>query len=153
MAYKDPIRRKEYLKAYRQAHKEYLKAKMKAYYKSNKEYEKSKMKAWKEAHREQLNAYSREYTKSDINEQGELKHNIRKKSRRILKQMKLHIDGYEIHHCFGYKDPSKFIYCSKALHNKIHQLLRDHGIDSSIDHWMHIRDLVNSTDEFWYIKD
>ena len=66
--------------------------------------------------------------------------------------MNLHIDGYEIHHCFGYEDPSKFIYISKSLHSKIHQYLRDNNIDASTDHWMHIRDIVNSTDEFMYIK-
>ena len=74
------------------------------------------------------------------------------KSRYILKKMNLHIDGYEIHHCFGYDDASKFIYISKALHRTIHQFLHDNNIDASTDHWMHIRDLVNSTDEFTYIK-
>lgn len=152
MPYKDPIRRKEYLKAYHQAHKEQLNAKMKAYHQANKEYEKAKMKAWKEIHREEWNAYSKEYTKSDVNVNGQTKESIRKKSRRILKQMNLHIPGYEIHHCFGYEDPSKFIYCSKELHLKIHQLLRDNGIDASTDHWMAIRELVNDTNEFWYIK-
>ena len=153
MPYKDQIRRKEYQKAYHQAHREERKAKMKAYYQAHRDEHLAKMKAWKEAHREEWNAYSKEYTKSDINEQGEIKNNIRKKSRRILKQMKLKIPEYEIHHCFGYEDPSKFIYCSKSLHLKIHQFLRDNNIDANSDHWMAIRDLVNSTDEFWYIKD
>ena len=66
--------------------------------------------------------------------------------------MNLKIPGYEIHHCFGYEDPSKFIYISKELHLKIHQYLRDNNIDADTDHWMAIRDLVNNADEFMYIK-
>ena len=92
------------------------------------------------------------YMKSDRNANGDTKESIRSKSRAILKQMNLHIPGYEIHHCFGYEDPSKFIYCSKSLHLNIHKYLREHNISASCDHWMAIRDLVNSTDEFMYIK-
>ena len=65
--------------------------------------------------------------------------------------MHLHIPDYEIHHCFTYDDPAKFIYISKSLHLKIHRYLRDKNIDAGIDHWMDIRHLVNSTDEFMYI--
>ena len=129
--------RKEYQKAYYEAHKEQHSAACKAYYEANKE-------QWKE--------YQKAYNKSDLNVLGQTKQSIRQKSRRILKQMNLHIPGYQIHHCFGYEDPSKFIYISKSLHLKIHQLLRDNNIDAASDHWMAIRDLVNSTDEFTYIK-
>ena len=66
--------------------------------------------------------------------------------------MNLKISSYEIHHCFGYDDPSKFIYCSKELHLKIHQFLRDNNIDADTDHWMAIRDIVNNSNEFVYIK-
>lgn len=129
--------RKEYMKAWYQAHKEEHNKKMKDYY---------------EAHKEECYAYKNEYIKSDLNLLGHTKQSIREKSRYILKRMNLHIDNYEIHHCFGYEDPSKFIYISKALHSKIHQYLRDNKIDAATDHWMQIRDLVNSTDEFMYIK-
>ena len=128
---------KEYMKAYYQKHKEQLKAQMKAYY---------------QAHKEQVNAYSIEYKKNDLNSLGKTKQSIRVKSQSILKQMNLKIPGYEIHHCFGYEDASKFIYISKSLHLKIHQYLRDNNIDADTDHWMAIRDIVNSTDEFMYIK-
>ena len=117
-----------------------------------KEEKKEYMKAWREAHKEQAKAYSINYIKSDLNALGQTKQYIRKKSNYILKKMHLNIPGYEIHHCFGYDDPSKFIYISKSLHLKIHQYLRDNNIDASNDHWMDIRDIVNDTDEFVYIK-
>ena len=143
---------KEQAKAYYQANKEQCKAQMKAYYESHKEQHKARVKAYYQSHREQYNAYNKSYKKADVNSLGQTKHSIRMKSRQIRKQMNLHIDGYEIHHCFGYEDPSKFIYVSRSLHRKIHQYLREHNIDASNDHWMAIRDLVNDTDEFTYIK-
>ena len=147
---------KAYMKAYYEAHKEEMKAYAKAYKQTHKEESKAYQKAWyesnKEHYRDYQKDYHKDYYKSDLNSLGQTKGSIRIKSQRILKQMNLHIDGYEIHHCFGYEDPSKFIYCSKSLHLKIHQLLRDKNIDANSDHWMDIRDLVNSTDEFWYIK-
>lgn len=148
MSYKEPNRNKEYNKAWYESHKEQCKEYHKAYYQANKDKVKSKKKDWREANKEQIKAYN----KADLNSLGQNKGLIRKKSQLILKRMKLKLPGYEIHHCFGYEDPSKFIYCSKALHLKIHQYLRDKNIDASSDHWMTIRDLVNSTDEFWYIK-
>ena len=151
------------MKAYYATHKEQMKASMKsyyeahkdeykAYYQANKEERNAYSKAYNQAHKEQLNAYGKAYTKSDLNSNGETKDSIRKKSRAILRKSGMKRDGYEIHHCFGYEDPSKFIYISKSLHLKIHQYLRDNNIDASTDHWMAIRDLVNSTEEFWYIK-
>ena len=121
--------RKEYMKAYYQAHKK-------------------EIQAWYEAHKEERYAYK----KAEVNSLGESKSSIRLKSRYILKKSGIKISDYEIHHCFGYEDPSKFIYISKSLHLKIHQYLRDNNIDASNDHWMAIRDIVNSTDEFMYIK-
>ena len=159
--------RKEYMKAYYESHKEDLKAKTKAYYQTNKEkvkayyqahkdkrkpYYQAYMKAYYEAHKEHLNAYAKNYKQSDVNSFGQTKHSIRKKSQRILKKMNLKIPGYQIHHCFTYDDASKFIYISKSLHLKIHKYLRDNHIDADTDHWMAIRDIVNSTDEFMYIK-
>ena len=131
-------------KAYAQAHKE----QRKAYYEAHKEYINAYVKAYKQAHKDQVKAYM----KSDVNSKGQTKQSIRMKSQRILKQMNLHIDGYEIHHCCGYEDPSKFIYCSREMHRTIHQYLRDNNISANSDHWMAIRDIVNSADEFMYIK-
>ena len=147
---------KEKVKAYYHAHKDkrkpYYQAYMKAYYEAHKEQYKAKAKAYYEAHKEHLNAYAKNYKQSDVNSLGQTKHSIRKKSQRILKKMHLHIPGYQIHHCFTYDDASKFIYISKALHRKIHKFLRDNNIDADTDHWMQIREIVNSADEFMYIK-
>ena len=143
---------KEQSKAYYEAHKEEHKAYMKAYKEAHKEQLKAKNKAWREDNKDEYNEYMKAYSKSDVNSLGQTKHSIRKKSQRILKKMHLHIPGYQIHHCFTYDDASKFIYISKALHRKIHKFLRDNNIDADTDHWMAIRDIVNSTDEFMYIK-
>ena len=155
--------RREYMKAWKEAHKESEKAKLKTWHAAHKESEKAnckaynkahkeEYKAWIEAHKEERNAYMKAYYKSELNSLGQTKKSIRNKSQRILKKMNLKIPDYEIHHCFGYDDPSKFIYISKSLHLKIHQFLRDNNIDAGSDHWMAIRDLVKSTDEFMYIK-
>ena len=147
---------KEYMKAYYQEHNEEFKAYQKAYYRANKKEHLERCKSYRQKHKERLKAYSKEYNKAyqkaDLNSLGQTKNSIRCASNAILKQMNLKIPGYEIHHCFGYDDPSKFIYISKSLHLKIHQFLRDNNIDAGSDHWMAIRDLVNSTDEFMYIK-
>lgn len=144
--------RKEYMKTWYEAHKEdqnaYHRAKRKTWGEERKNYEKAKKKAWREKHKEEC----RLYQKTDVNSLGKTKQNIRTKSQNILKQMNLHIDGYQIHHCFGYEDPAKFIYISKSLHLKIHQYLRDNNIKSDNNHWMQIRDLVNNSNEFIYIK-
>ena len=137
-----------YMKAYYQAHKEQRKEHHKAYYQAHKEY----YKAYYQAHKEDYKTYQKAYKKADVNSLGQTKNYIRKKSHNILKQMNLNIPDYEIHHCFGYEYASKFIYISKSLHLKIHQFLRDNNIDAGCDHWMAIRDIVNSTDEFMYIK-
>ena len=120
---------KEYMKAYRQSHKD----KCIAYY---------------QTHKEQAKAYNR----SDVNSLGQTKHSIRVKSLKILKKSGINIPGYEIHHCFGYNDPTKFIYISKSLHLKIHQFLRDNNIDADSDHWMQIRDMVLHCNEYFYAK-
>lgn len=124
--------------------KEKRKEYMKEYYEANKE----KCKVWYQAHKEQ----KKEYQKSDVNSLGKTKQSIRNKSNAILHKTGIKIPGYEIHHCFGYEDASKFIYCSKELHLKIHKYLRDNNIDAATNHWMQIRDIVNDTDEFTYIK-
>ena len=143
---------KAYYQAYKDKHKPYYQAYMKAWYQAHKESEKAKTKAYYQAHKKQYNAYRNAYNKSDLNSLGQTKNSIRQKSQRILKKMHLHIPGYQIHHCFTYDDAAKFIYISKSLHLKIHQYLRDNNIDADTDHWMQIRHIINSTDEFMYIK-
>ena len=143
---------KEYMKKWYQAHKEQCKAQMKAYHQAHKEQCKAYMKTYKEAHKEEAKVYMKAYNRSDVNSLGETKHSIRKKSKYILKKMKLKIPGYEIHHCFGYNDPTKFIYISKSLHLKIHQFLRDNNIEADSDHWMQIRDMVLHCNEYFYAK-
>jgi len=140
--------RKEYLKAWRESHKEQVRARKKAWHEAHKEQEKTKMKAWKEANKERVI----NYTKCDLNSLGKTKNSIRSKSLKILKQINLKLPDYEIHHCFGYEDANKFIYISKSLHLKIHQYLRDNNISADTNHWMQIRDIVNNTDEFTYIR-
>ena len=148
--------RKSYNKAYYQAHKEQCKAYSQAYYQENKQEHLKRCIAYHKAHKEEIKAYGKaymkEYNKTDVNSLGQTKNSIRCKSMRILKKSGIKIPDYEIHHCFGYEDASKFIYISKELHTKIHRFLRDNNIDADSDHWMAIRDLVNSTDEFMYIK-
>lgn len=139
---------KDIIKEHRKTQKEKHRANMKAWRLAHKDYQK----VYRETFKDERIAYSKEYTKKEINLIGQTKSSIRAKSKRILKNMNMNIPGYEIHHCFGYEDPSKFIYISKSLHLKIHQFLRDNNIDAGSDHWMQIRDIVNSTDEFMYIK-
>lgn len=126
--------RREYAKAWREAHKEEIKAANKAWYEAHKDQAKAYMKA-----------YMKAYSKSDVNALGQTKQSIRQKSKRILKQMNLHIDGYEIHHCFGYEDPSKFIYCSIEMHRTIHQFLRDNNISADSDHYKYIEHLLDDS--------
>ena len=148
--------KKEYWKAHKEEAKEYMKEYMKAYRQSHKEKIKEYMKAWIDSnldkYRDYQKDYKKYYNKLDVNSLGESKINIRNKSKYILKKMNLKIPGYEIHHCFGYNDPTKFIYISKSLHLKIHQFLRDNNIDADSDHWMQIRDMVLHCNEYFYAK-
>ena len=119
--------------------KEYMKAYNKAYRQSHKEERKAYTKAYNQAHKEQCKAYKQ----SDLNSLGQIKHSIRMKSLSILKKSGIKIPGYQIHHCCTYNDPSKFIYCSKSLHLKIHQFLRDNNIDAASDHYEQIKHLLD----------
>ena len=158
--------KKEYMKAYYQAHREERKAYMKAWYQSNREerkawyqanreerkaYQKAYrgehkdyIKAYKKAHREEYNGYQKAYTKLDTNSLGQTKQNVRVKSSyylfNVLKHFK--IDGYEIHHCFGYDDYRHFIYIPKALHLQIHQFLRDNNVDADSNHYAQIEHII-----------
>lgn len=145
MPYKDPIKAKEHSKSYYKAHKEERKDYQKTYYKVNKESIKTNVKSWYEQHKEQSNEYSKLYRKLDVNSIGETKNNIRLKSRRYLNKYGTKIPGYEIHHCCTYNEPYKFIYCSKELHLKIHQFLRDNNIDADSDHYKQIKHLLDET--------
>ena len=133
--------RKEYAKVWRESHKDQAKA----WRESHKEY----MKEWKESNKEHYKEYQKEYqkaySKSDVNALGQTKQSIRQKSKRILKRMHVHIDGYEIHHCFGYEDPSKFIYCSREMHRTIHQYLRNNNISTDSDHYKYIEHLLDDS--------
>ena len=148
--------RKEYLKAYREAHKEERKARSKAYYQAHKEemraykkayYQahkeerKARSKAWYQAHKEEMRAYQ----KADVNSLGKTKESIRNKSQRYLKKYGTKIEGYEIHHCCTYTEPYKFIYCSKEMHLMIHSYLRQHNIDADTDHYEQIKHLLDDT--------
>ena len=80
-----------------------------------------------------------------MNSLGQTKYNIRKKSGNYLRKYGKNIEGYQIHHCFTYNDPTKFIYCSKEMHLKIHEFLRDNNIDADTDHYEQIKHLLDDT--------
>ena len=133
MTYKDS---KEYMKAWRQAHREEIKSYNRAH--------REEQKAWRQAHREEQKAYKKSYNKSDTNSLGQTKNSIRLKSSRYLFNTLRHtkVEGYEIHHCFGYDDFKNFIYIPKELHLSIHQFLRDNEIDADSDHYSRIEHLI-----------
>lgn len=98
--------------------------------------------------------YHRLYRHNDLNSNGQTKHYIRTQSNRILFEQRKHtrFKDYEIHHCFGYDDPSKFIYIPKSLHGKIHQYLRDNNIDANSNHYDYIKHMINECEEYTYIS-
>lgn len=104
--------------------------------------------------RERKIEYQKEYKKIDLNEYGITKQRIRERSNRILFKRRHHakLKGYEIHHCFGYVDPSKFIYIPRSLHIKIHQYLRDNNIDADSNHYDCIKYMINECEEYTYIS-
>ena len=142
-AHKEQLKAKQ--KAYYQAHKEEKKAKQKAYYKSHTEEHKARVKTWKESHKEELNAYARNYIKNDVNSFGQTKDSIRRKSRYYLEKYGTKIPGYQIHHCCTYDDPYKFIYCSKEMHRLIHAYLKQHNIDADSEHYKYIKHLLDDS--------
>ena len=141
---------KEDKKAWEQAHREERKAYRKAWGQAHREERKAYKKAWEQAHREERKAYK----KSDTNSLGQTKHSIREKSRKYLFNVLKHtkLKNYEIHHCFGYDDYRNFIYIPKSLHLQIHQFLRDNRIDADTDHYNKIVHLINACEEYVYIK-
>ena len=141
--------RKAYQKAWCEAHKEQVKAATKAWKEAHKEQVKAANKAWCEANKEQIKAYQKEYqkayNKADVNSLGQTKEYIRIKSRRYLKKYGTKIPGYEIHHCCGYTEPYKFIYCSIEMHRLIHSYLRQHNIEADSDHYEQIKHLLDES--------
>lgn len=105
---------------------------------------------YRESHKAQCKARM----KNDLNSNGKTKVNIRVQSQHILFDKRKHsrIKGYEIHHCFGYDDPNKFIYVPRTLHNAIHQYLRDNNIDADSNHYKYIANLINECTEYTYIS-
>jgi len=127
-------------------------AKKRKRYADNIEARRARQRKYIAEHRDQFNATMRNFLSEDVNSLGVTKNRIRVLSNKILSESHAKIPGYQIHHCFGYEDPSKFIYIPKSLHLQIHQLLRDQKIPSDSDHWMAIRDLVNGCDQYTYIR-
>lgn len=114
---------------------------------------------YNERRRKRTNEHHEEYIERKIkkrtehvNSAGVPKSQIRVQSGKILDRIHSKLQGYEIHHCFGYDDPNRFIYIPKNLHTQIHRLLRDNNIPADSDHWNVIRDLVNSCEEYTYIR-
>ena len=103
-------------------------------------------------HREEYKARMKKYYAEDLNKNGVTKQYIRFSSRRILEKCHSKLPNYEIHHCFGYEDPSKFIYIPRELHIKIHQLLRDKKIPAESNHWKNIAEIVNECENYTYIR-
>ena len=133
------------MNAYYQSHKEECKSRNKAWRESHKEECKSRNKAWIEAHKEEHNEYMKDYVKADLNSLGQAKAIIRWKSNNYLKKYGKKMPGYEIHHCCTYTEPYKFIYCSKEMHLKIHQYLRDNNIEADSNHYAQIKHLLDDT--------
>lgn len=158
--YNDHIQKmKVYIKERRKNDPEYRARQsyyIKKRYKTDPEYREYRNNYIKEHHKNnpEYNAYSKEYLRNDLNSSGKTKCSIRAKSRRILFDKRHHtkLKEYEIHHCFGYDDPSKFIYIPKSLHNKIHQYLRDNNIDTDNDHYNAIKYILNDCEEYMYIS-
>lgn len=140
---------KDKVKSYNEAHKDDIKAYHKAYYQGHKESKKEYQKAYYEANIEQLKEYNKsyhkEYHKVDVNSLGQTKDSIRQKSRIYLSKYGKKIEGYQIHHCCTYSEPYKFIYCSKEMHRLIHAYLRQHNIDADSNHYELIKHLLDDT--------
>ena len=132
---------KEYYKAHKAEHKEY----MKVWREANKDKVKAYHKVWKESNIDKYRDYQKDYYKADLNSLGQTKNSIRDKSRYYLKKYGKKIEGYEIHHCCTYDEPYKFIYCSKEIHRLIHSYLRQHNIDANSNHYKYIKHLLDDT--------
>lgn len=97
---------------------------------------------------------AKEYKMNDVNKYGISKQNIRARSYKILIYQRKHtkLKDYEIHHCFGYDDPSKFIYIPRSLHKAIHSFLKENNINADTDHYKYISTMINECTEYTYIS-
>lgn len=135
--------RREYNRKRRDEHRKEYSARRRKWNTEHREEHNARKKKYYAEHREEYNAIMRKRLAEDLNKNGVKKSNIRKRSRRILDRCHANLTGYEIHHCFGYEDPNKFIYIPKSLHIQIHQFLKDNEIPADSNHWNLIRELVN----------
>lgn len=105
-------------------------------------------------YRETVIAQATAYNKNNLNLNGKTKHNIRSQSQWFLFNKRNHsrLKEYEIHHCFGYDDATKFIYIPRELHRAIHALLRDNNIDADSNHYKYIVHMINECTEYTYIS-
>lgn len=124
------------------------------YYLNNSEYEKCKVKEWVNSHKDEYNEYQRNYNKSQRNIHGQTLNNVRQLSNHYLFKRIKHnkLNGYQIHHCYGYDDPHKFIYINKELHKAIHNRLREMNIDAKSNHYKFIKDLIDNCSDYLYIS-
>ena len=101
-----------------------------------------------------FHTYLNNYHYTDTTMVGTNKHEVRQQSQRILFKQRKHtkLKDYQIHHCFGYEDPSRFIYIPRSLHTKIHQYLRDNNINADTDHYKYISTMINECTEYTYIS-
>lgn len=157
----------KYGEAWYEEHKIRKNQKCKEQYKNNpevrlakleyqKEYREDRNKSaeYRRYNKEYKRRYCKEYNLKSLNSNGKTKVNIRSQSKYILfhKRHHIRIKSYQIHHCFGYDDPSKFIYIPKSLHIKIHQYLRDNKIDADSNHYDYIKHIINECEEYTYIS-
>jgi hypothetical protein len=139
---------KKYHDEHRVEHNERMRKRYAENHESLKEYKRK----WRAEHIDEYKMRLRKQKSIDINSCGVTKDHIRRQSRMVLFNTHSKLSDYEIHHCFGYEDPNKFIYIPKTLHFQIHQLLRDNKIPADSDHWNLIRELVNSCEAYTYIR-
>lgn len=88
------------------------------------------------------------------NKDGILLTTIRERSRTYLFKTLNHtkLDNYEIHHCFGYDDFTKFVYIPSKLHKEIHKYLRLNNIDAKSNHYKFISEIINNYQGYTYVK-
>ena len=138
---------------YRESVKARNKAHLRELYHNDPEYRES-VKVCNARNAEYQREYQRKYKKVNLNSNGKTKNYIRIRSNQILFKQRKHarLKGYEIHHCFGYDDPSRFIYIPRDLHRAIHRILRDNNIDADSNHYKYIVNLINECTEYTYVS-
>lgn len=145
-------KRKEYMKIWRAEHREVRNSRQREKRSEHKEEYNAIMRNYRSERREEWNLSMKKRRSVDLNSHGFTKMYIRTRSRKILENCHAKLSGYEIHHCFGYESPEKFIYIPRDLHLKIHQILRDKKIPAESDHWKNIAEIVNECENYTYIR-